>query len=116
MSIIDDFKDRFPEFDTTIVDTYLPTIIDVYPCYYGGPYENCGVEIILNLLAHMLLEESVGASTALQAESSKSIGSVSVSYLNATGTITSKRSWLMGSRYGIRFLALTAHNHGGFFV
>lgn len=115
MTIIVDFKARFPEFDETVVDTYLPTLIDVYPCYYVGEYTGCGVEIILNLLAHMLVQETSSGSASLKDESSKSVGNVSVSF-GLAETKMERNAWFRSTRYGMRYLILTAHNHGGVFV
>jgi len=114
MAIIDDFKTRFPGFDTTEVDTYLPAQIEIYPCFYGGLYEDCGAEIILNLLAHMLTQETSAGSGALKDEASKSVGSVSVSYGLATNS--ERGLWFRSTKYGMRYLLLTMHNRGGFFV
>ena len=54
MALIDDFKARFPEIDTAIVDAKLPIYEPVIHCYYGGPYIGCGIEITLNLIAHLI--------------------------------------------------------------
>lgn len=114
MTVIEDFKTRFPEFDTTEVDTYLPTQIEIYPCFYGGLYEDCGVEIILNLLAHMLTQETADGVESLKSENSKSVGSVSVSY--GLETKSERGLWFRSTKYGMRYLLLTRYNHGGQFV
>lgn len=80
MTVIEDFKTRFPEFDTDEVDTYLPTLIGLWEYYWGGEYEDAGVETVLNLLAHMLIQETDAGSGALKDETSKSVGNVSASY------------------------------------
>ena len=49
MALIDDFKARFPEFSTSLIDTSFPLIADVWSCYYGGDYtQECDKEAILN--------------------------------------------------------------------
>jgi len=114
MTVIDDFKARFPEFDTTEVDTYLPTLIELWTCYWGGTYVDCGVEVVLNLLAHMFVQEIAGGSGALKDETSKSVGNVSASY--SIKTESERSLWFRATRYGMRFLLLTMHDHGGYFV
>jgi len=114
MAVIDDFKARFPEFDTDEVDTYLPTLIGLWEYYWGGEYEDEGVEIVLNLLAHMLVQETASGTGALKDETSKSVGNVSASYSIKTN---SERSlWFRATRYGMAYLLLTMHDHGGSFV
>lgn len=119
MTLLTDFKARFPNFDDTIADTYIPILEDVYPCYWGGNYDtDCGKEIVLNLLAHLVLQESQSAtdSAPLKSSDSKSIGSVSVSYANPTTTMTERNSWLRSTCYGVRYLLLTSRSQGGYFV
>ena len=36
MAVSTDFKTRFPEFETTIVDQYIPILEPVWPSYWGG--------------------------------------------------------------------------------
>lgn len=124
MAIIDDFKSRFPEFDDTFVDATLPFYIDNYQCYYGGDYSNaCDKEIILYLLAHLLYTEGgydgsgSGGATPTQLQASKSVGSVSVSYVVADTSTSSARNNFFGTtKYGQRYLLLTAHNFGAKFA
>ena len=114
MAVIDDFKARFPEFDTTEVDTYLPTQILLWPYFWGGDYEDSGVEIVLNLLAHLLTQETTVDSGALKDETSKSVGSISASY--GLETKSERALWFRATKYGMKFLLLTMHYHGGQFV
>jgi len=118
MTVIVDFKARFPDIETVLVDKYIPILEDSWPCYWGGEYTGCGVEIVLNLLAHLLTQEAAaadGSSDSSKSESSKSVGSVSIGY--STSTPKSDRDeWLKSTSYGTRFLWLTSHNHGGCFV
>jgi len=119
MAVIDDFKTRFPEFDTGDVDTYLPPLVDVWQYYWGGEYTGAGVEIVLNLLAHLLtqqlLDNSSGSGTPLKAETSKHVGSVSVGYAVASPS-NNRDEWLKSTSYGQRYLWLVKHHHGGVFV
>lgn len=113
MALIDDFKARFPEFATATVDQYLPILEPVWPCYYGRPYEDCNQEIVLNLVAHLLVQETASGSSAAQVVQSKSVGSVSVSYAAQAQSNSLQRDWLMSTKYGQRFYMLTQHKHGG---
>lgn len=118
MAVIDDFKARFTEFTTSDVDTYLPALIDEYPCYYGGDYDNidCDKIAILHLLAHLLvgrLAEQADSSPS-QTVASKSVGSVSESYF--TGHLNADNEFFMSTRYGKRYLQLISKNIGALFV
>lgn len=114
MTVIADFKTRFPEFSTSQVDTYLPIQIELWPCFWGGDYEDCGVEIVLNLLAHLLVQETTSGTGALKDENSKSVGNVSASY--NIETKSERALWFRSTKYGMKFLLLTMHDHGGSFV
>jgi len=116
MAVIDDFKARFPEISTSDVDTYLPALIEVYTYYYGGEYKDEGVEIILNLLAHLLIQQTSSGTSSIKEESSKGVGSVSVSYSNASPTSSSSAAWYRSTRYGVAYLTLTARFQGAYFV
>ncbi len=107
--IIDDFKARFPEFPDSVVDPYLPILEPAYPCYFNRSYEGCNVEAILNLIAHLLVLETGQGSEASQLESSKSVGSVSVSYVAPTASPNMYAS----TKYGQRFNLLTSAMYGG---
>jgi len=118
MSLIDDFKTRFPQFDPSAVDLAWPGIEPAYLCYYGTEYNGdpgCDTEIILNLCAHLFTIQDSGKDVARQAVSSKSVGSVSTSY--QVGDATNQRAFFMSSKYGQMFLQMTsARACGGFFV
>ena len=116
MAVIDDFKARFPEISTSDVDTYLPALIEVYTYYYGGEYKDEGVEIILNLLAHLLIQQTSSGTSSIKEESSKGVGSVSVSYASTSATSSDKIAWFRGTRYGVAYLLLTARFQGAYFV
>jgi hypothetical protein len=116
MTLIDDFKTRFPEFSSVDADRYIPILEDVYPCYYGGVYEGCGVEIALNLLGHLLtVEMQAGAGNPKETQS-KSVGNVSISYSEGYATTSQRDSWFRTTKYGARYLLLTSRNQGGYFV
>ena len=118
MAVIDDFKSRFAEFSVSDVDTYLPALIDEYPFFYGGDYEESDNEkfIILYLLAHLLVGELAlqSGSGPDKIEASKSVGSVSVSYFN--GRYDKQDEFFMATRYGQRYLRLISKNLGARWV
>ena len=117
MALVDDFKTRFPEFETAVVDQYLPDPLEsVWPCYYGGDYSiACDKEAILNLVAHLMLLEIQTSSASPQSVASQSVGDVSQSFVakNSSGY---DNDFFMSTKYGARFLYLTASNIGGVFV
>jgi len=123
MAILSDFRTRFPEFSGSSVDQYVPILEPVMACYYGGVYgsSQCGDEIILNLMAHLLTgelaaSEGAGKGTPQKGVSSKSVGSVSVSYEASTATQSQRNAWLMTTLYGQRFILLTRKRQWAVFV
>lgn len=116
MSLIADFKTRFTEFDDAVVDQYIPILEPVWPCYYGGAYTGCGVEIILNLIAHLLVIETSAGSANVKSIDSKSVGSVSLTYSGGYASTSENDAWFKSTKYGSRYLMLTSSNIGAFFV
>ena len=121
MALIDDFKARFPIFDTADVDLYFPALGSSYQCYYNAEYEagNCDAEAILNLLAHLFtIEKSAqtGDSSTQKSVASQSVGNVSVSFNSGSSSFSDKSEFFNSSIYGQRFLMLTRKNQGAFFV
>lgn len=115
MALIDDFKARFKEFDTAVVDEFMPILEPLYPCYYGGEYTSCNKEKILNLLAHLMVLETNSSQSAVKDIQSQSVGEISVTY--ATAMTPSERNLFFNTtKYGQRFLLLTSSRIGGFFV
>lgn len=113
MALIDDFTARFPEFDTADVDTYLPIIEPVWPCYFNKQYIACNVEAILNLVAHLLVSEISTSKAPSQVVTSKAVGSVSTSFAASTAGGGIAADMFGATKYGQRFLALTAYGFGG---
>jgi hypothetical protein len=117
MALIDDFKTRFPAFDTAVVDQYLPILVPVWPCYYGGTYDDtCEQEIILNLIAHLLVTETIAGNGNVKSTSSQSVGNVSVSYSEGYASNSERSAWFKTTKYGSRYLMLTRKRQGGVFV
>jgi len=117
MARIDDFKTRFPTFDTSVVDSLFPIIEPLGDLYYGGDYENnrTDKEAFLQLYAHLLTIETRGNSGSVRNQASKSVGSLSVSY-EASQTETGRMGWFNTTRYGQQFVFLTSANQGAVFV
>ena len=108
MSLLIDFKTRFPNFDTAKVDAAWPAIDQAYLCYFGVEYglgTTCEDQIILVLCAHLFTLESTTGTTPRLAATSKSVGNVSTSY--AVGDVSSYRSFFMSSKYGQQFVQMT---------
>jgi len=117
MALIDDFKARFPEFDEAVVDQWLPILENVWPAYYGRPYEIPNKEAILNLIAHLLTAEITpgGGGESFKNLASQSVGSVSESYV-ASGQSGDNYDFFGWTKYGQAFLYLTARYRGPMFV
>lgn len=113
MALLDDFITRFPEIDEATANALVPIYESLWSCYYGGSYDNeCDKQAILLLMAHLVTTDpSVAGNSASRSESSKSVGSVSVSY-DAVDSMSGTQAWLSSTRYGQMFLALTAKNIG----
>lgn len=115
MALIDDFKARFPEFSDAVVDLYIPILEPVYPAYYELAYVAATQEATLNLLAHLITMETAAgsSSSSTQAVASKSVGSVSISYVASTYSGGELYDFYRGTKYGQRFLMITASRYGG---
>lgn len=118
MALIDDFKERFPEFDPAVVDQLFPPLEATWQCYYGGSIDvPCEKEAILQMLAHLMVMEigaSDGNSSAVKDVASKSVGSVSVSYGNMQPS--DGHAFWATTRYGQRFWHLISNSIGPQFV
>jgi hypothetical protein len=117
MARIDDFKARFPSFDTAVVDSIFPVIEPLSACYYGGDYDNnaCDKEIFMQLWAHQITIENRASDGSVRNVASKAVGSVNVSY-EASQAETGRMGWFNTTRYGQQFLLLTSTNQGAKFV
>jgi len=110
VSLITDFKARFPAFATADVDIYLPIIETVCASYYNKSYA-LNKEAVLNLVAHLLVLEIESSSSSVQNAQSKSVGSVSESYSQSTRT-GALADFFSSTKYGQKFLLLTANQFG----
>lgn len=115
MALIDDFKARFPEFDSAVVDQYFPRLENGWQCYYGKPYKACNKEIILNLLAHLLVLEQSPGTTSVKEQSSRSVGSVSVTF-ESRASASNSSDFFGSTKYGQRYLFLTSTRRRAYFV
>ena len=120
MTLLVDFKARFPEINATLADTLIPTYEPTYKCYYGGDYlVDCDKQAILLLMAHLVTTDpsytGSGSAAPSQTVASKSVGSVSVSYV-AGSTGSDLKAWLNSTRYGQLFLMIAGNNNGPQFL
>lgn len=121
MAMVDDFKTRFPEFDSDNVDELFPLIEDDLPLFYGADYGNNDFDdrVLLMLTAHLFALETksnAGKTGANNEIASKSTGNVSVSY-NLPTDSSSSRLFFSTTAYGQRFLIMIKRNApGGLFV
>jgi len=115
MSLIADFKARFPEFSESVVDQYIPILEPVRSCYFVGSYTNCNREIVLNLLAHLMVIETNAGTGGLKSTNSRSVGSVSESFSSRT-TTGGNSDFFTTTKYGQRFMMLTKFRAGSKFV
>ncbi len=118
MPLLDDFKARYPQFDTAQVDAAWPSIDPAYLCYYGVEYgqgTTCDNEVILVLCAHLFTIQSSGNNSPRLVATSKAVGNVSTNY--STGDVGEYRSFFMSSKYGQQFLQMTNRQaQGAIFV
>jgi hypothetical protein len=117
VAFVDDFKARFPEFDTAQVDALVPTLEGVYPCYTGWTYEGvCGKEIVLQLVAHLFVIETSSGPSNVRTTDSKTVGNVSVSYSGGYQGDSKDWDFFSSTKYGKRYLFLIEGNGGAVFV
>ena len=109
MSLLTDFKTRFPGFDSTVADTYVPAVEPVWSEYYTADYTT-HKEAVLNLVAHLVVLESDPGHAGLRQVLSHGAGGVSESFVSPAST--SGQFWA-ATKYGQRFLQLTRSNYGG---
>jgi len=115
VALIDDFKSRFPEFETSVVDQYFPTLESIWPCYYALPYDGCNQEIILNLIAHLLVIQSSAGSAPVKEESGKTIGSISLNF-ESRSEKSGLSDFFGSTKYGQMYMHLTSTRRRVYFV
>ncbi len=115
MALIDDFKARFPQFNTDTVDTLWSSLEASWPCYYCFEYGNndCTDEAILNLIAHLFVIEkaSLTSNGPDKDISSQSVGNVSVTYSAGSGD-SRNTQFFNTTIYGQKFLMLIKNRMG----
>ena len=117
-TVIDDFKTRFPHFDSVTVDALLPSLIEEYCRFYNKPYTACTKAAILYLMAHMFVLEtnsSTGSTAPSRTIASKGFDSESVSY-EASVNVTEMDVFYNSTVYGQKFKLLISTFIGGYFV
>jgi hypothetical protein len=117
MSLIADFKVRFPEFDSTAVDLAWPNLDAVWCCYYGGSYVSgtCVGNAILNLIAHLFVVGSNTSSKSVKAVASWSVSGVSESFTGGA-TPSAFSEFFNTTKYGQAYLLMIANSRGAIFV
>ena len=117
MARIDDFKARFPSFDTAVVDSLFPVVEPVSSVYFGGDYDANPLEreMFMQLWAHMITIESKRSGDSVRNKSSKAVGSVSVSY-EASQSESGRLGWFNTTKYGQQFVLLSCQTQGAVFV
>lgn len=109
MSLQTDFEERFP----TI--TWAAWVESVWPSYTCLAYNDKNKEAILNLIAHLLVLDSLPGTGSSRTAESKSVGSVSQSYGTASSS-SNLATFFNSTRYGQRFWLLTGRQVGARFV
>lgn len=115
MAILDDFKTRFPEFDSNQVDSYWPALESAWPVYYKFPYDSSTKEVVLNLIAHLFVGETNGESGQVRAVQSQTVGPVSLTFA-ATAELSGTEAFWGATKYGQRFWMLASRRRGAVFV
>jgi len=124
MALVDDFKARFPEFTPATVDSYWTALEVMWPAYYSANYTSAPTnqsektinEAIFNLIAHLFIAETDPDSASFQQAQSQSVGSVSESFQQGAQSSGLMTDFFRATKYGQRFLILTARNYGGIAV
>lgn len=112
MSIQDDFEARFPTIP------WVEAIASSWVAYTCLEYNDKNKEAILNLIAHLLTLGALagaGGGAPSRNVSSKSVGSVSVSYESGSGA-SGMATWYGTTAYGQVFWLLTGRRVGARFV
>jgi hypothetical protein len=114
MTIQTDFEERFAGVVPPIV--WQPWVESVWPSYACCMvYDDKNKEAILNLIAHLLLLDSMPGTGAARTEESKAVGSVSVSY-GSSMSDDGLKAFFNSTKYGQRYWLLTGRQVGGRFV
>jgi len=118
MTILTDFQAKFPEFVNDFDTNLFNDILTYYQFLYGAEYKETATSnnrdnvIILYLIAHLYYSETTGNKSDTKRDvASKSVGSVSLSYL-AKDDNTPQSEFLITSKYGQYFLMLTQSRVG----
>lgn len=115
MALLDDFKARFPGYDTATADTYVPIMEDARLAYFAEDYSADNKELVLNLVAHLVTVEARASDSAERLEASRTVGSVSQSFQAGTAS-NPLNEFFSSTRYGQVYLRLLRHRGGGVFV
>jgi hypothetical protein len=103
--ILDDFRAKFPEFES-VPDDVINSIIAEYRCYYNFGYDEhcCKQTAILYLIAHLVYLQQNPTNSPIREASSQSVGSVSVSF--GLTSKTAYEAFFNSTPYGQRYLLI----------
>lgn len=102
--IIADLKAWFPEL-ASVLDVIIQALAGNWACYYGGGYDGCNKEIVLNLIGYLVSTGQKGGA-AVPTQASRSVGAVSVSFVQQSSSVN-LAAFFGSTGYGQRFLMLT---------
>lgn len=114
MTIKQDYEARFP----CGGPTWIEQVANTWESYTCMVYGDSTKEAILNLIAHLLTlaARPGGGSGTARNVSSKSVGSVSVSFEATAGGASQLASWYNSTGYGQIYWMLTGRRVGAVFV
>lgn len=119
MALIDDFKDRFPNFSGSDIDNVFSFLEAEYKCYYNYEYgfSSCSDQAILNLLAHLFIlnQSQSESSDPIKEMQSVSDGTASITYQQRQ-LGSDVQDYFNTTIYGQKFLQMTRLSGVGFFV
>ena len=115
MALIDDFKARFPEFDSDEVDAAWSGLEAYWPCFYGGAYgsNDCEDQKVLYLIAHLFTVNKLSGSA--KTSTSDSVADVSSSWL-VSANMSDQESFFSSTKYGQQFYMMIRNRFGAVFV
>lgn len=121
MSLLDDFKARFPEFPPETVDEVIPRLEPSFIYWYGYPYDTSTTpnnqinNAILYLAAHLYVVDQKPSPAQINQFANNAVGNVSGSFrmrANASDFI----SFFSATKYGQQYLQIINSRRGGCFV
>lgn len=117
MSILEDFKARFPKFNAAAVDAAFPDLLSLYPSYYAPVYgaSPASDSSTLYLLAHLFVVNQTPSDGQINQFASSNTDSVGGSFRLKQDT-TDFVSFMSATKWGQQFLMSIKKRQGGAFV